>query len=282
MPVADERLVTVVVTTRNSAETLPACLGSIRAQTYEPIELIVVDNISCDATADNGRTYEDRFQEAGPERSAQRNLGVDAGSGAYVFVVDSDMVLTSTVVERCVEEIRAQDVAAVIVPERSIGDGWWAACKALERSCYVGDETIEAPRFFERSTFERYGGYDEQMTGPEDWDLPARMRPYEQFGRVESEILHLEGRLTLGSSLRKKYYYGKGVRLYAKRHPELMRRQVLRPAFARHWRRLIRTPALSASMIFMKAAELTAGAAGFAADAFDERRRGRDELARSR
>ncbi|MBI3889492.1 glycosyltransferase, partial [Candidatus Saccharibacteria bacterium] len=37
-------LVSVIVTTRNNADTLTPCLRSIMGQTYDNIELIVVDN----------------------------------------------------------------------------------------------------------------------------------------------------------------------------------------------------------------------------------------------
>src|ERR1022692_3040386 len=43
-------LVSLIVTTKNSERTLEACLRSARAQAYAPIEIIVVDNRSTDAT----------------------------------------------------------------------------------------------------------------------------------------------------------------------------------------------------------------------------------------
>jgi glycosyltransferase involved in cell wall biosynthesis len=256
--------VSVIVPTRNSAATLDDCLASIRAQTYASVELIVVDNQSQDATVEIAGKYADKLEHAGPERSAQRNHGARVATGEYLAIIDSDMVLSPDVVSECISTADREHADAVIIPERSVGEGFWAACKALERSCYVGDETVEAARFYSRTAFEKFGGYDEEMTGPEDWDLPARMRGAVRFGRIDPEIVHLEGRLTLRGSVRKKFYYGRQFGDYIRRHPDLARQQLrfVRPAFVRHRRRLVRTPLLAGGMLLMKTAELTAGAAG--------------------
>ena len=50
-------------------------------------------------------------------------------------MLDSDMVLTERVLEQCVAETERADLAAIVIPEQSVGQGFWAACKALERSC---------------------------------------------------------------------------------------------------------------------------------------------------
>lgn len=258
--------VSVIVPTRNSARTLGACLASVRSQSYPAIELVVVDNRSTDASAAIADRHAHIVAHTGPERSAQRNHGVAISSGSFVLIIDSDMVLGKRVVEECVEAASADGFAALVIPERSVGEGFWAACKALERSCYVGDDTIEAARFFTRDVYERYGGYDESMIGPEDWDLPARIRRHERIGRIEAEIVHLEGCLRLRDSMRKKFYYGQHLSSYLRRHPDLAKRQLvpIRPAFVRHRRRLMQTPVLTMGMLAMKTAEFAAGGFGFA------------------
>ena len=92
------------------------------------------------------------------------------------------------------------------------------------------------------------------------------MRSSERFGRTSAEIVHHEGKLTLAGLVRKKFYYGKSLPRYIARHPELARKQfvLIRPAFVRHWRRLARSPLLTAALIAMKVAEFGGGAAGFA------------------
>ena len=259
--------VSAIVTTRNSAAHLEECLRSLHEQTYGDVEVVVVDNASSDGTPRIAERHADLVLEFGPERSAQRNHGVERSSGEFVLIVDSDMVLSPRVVQECVEAMRRDGAVAAIIPETSVGEGFWAACRALERSCYVGDETVEAARFFTREAYLRHGGYDEELTGPEDWDLPARIRRSEPITRVEATIEHREGRLRLLALMRKKYYYGRGFGRYIARHPGLASRQlqVVRPAFLRHRRRLARHPRLTAGMLVMKAAEFAAGGAGLLA-----------------
>jgi glycosyltransferase involved in cell wall biosynthesis len=256
--------VTIVVPTRNSARTLAACLASVRRQTHDAIELVVVDNASTDATQEVARRLGDAVLVAGPERSAQRNAGARFGRGSHLLFVDSDMVLEPEVVAECVE-LAASGADAVIIPERSIGHGFWARCKALERSCYVGDTSIEAARFFSRRTFDAVGGYDEELTGPEDWDLHERVRQLgAAIARTNAFIDHDEGQLRLGTQLAKKFHYGTTLDAYRRKHPELARAQLrlARPAFLRHGRSLARQPVTAVGMVVMKLAEVGAGAVG--------------------
>jgi glycosyltransferase involved in cell wall biosynthesis len=264
-PQSDVR-VSVVVPTRDSALHLGACLESIRAQTHRPLELIVVDNDSTDATRQIAERLADLVSVAGPERSAQRNLGARRSSGSFLLFIDSDMILERDVVAECVRVAATIDGdVAVVIPELSFGEGFWARCKALEKSCYLGDETIEAARFFSRAAFFKVGGYDIATHAGEDWDLHERVRcAGARIGRTKAMIYHDEGALRLRDVLATKFYYGKSMRTHIARHPELARRQLrlIRPAFVRNWRLLLADPTAAAGMLAMKSGEFVAGAAG--------------------
>lgn len=206
-------LVSVIVTTRNNADTLTACLRSIMRQSYEHIELIVVDNHSTDQTLEIAKRFTSAVFTKGPERSSQRNYAVNVSNGKYILIIDSDMELSSSVVNECVANAN-DSTKALIIPEESFGVGFWAQCKKFERSFYNGVDWIEAPRFFDTQLYKAVGGYDESMSGGEDWDLHSRIKRRTDVGRVTSFIHHNEGHLTLSEIIRSRRYYAKGFTNY--------------------------------------------------------------------
>jgi glycosyltransferase involved in cell wall biosynthesis len=259
------QLVSVVVPTRNSARTLEACLKSVRQQGHSRIELIVVDNHSSDNTLRIARQYCDFVEVAGPERSAQRNLGAQLAHGDYLLFIDSDMTLAPGVVGDCLDAVGAVDAPGVIIPEVSVGNGFWAHCRALERSCYVGDDAIEAARFFPRSSFDESGGFDEKLTAFEDWDLSIRIAAGRRLPRTATYITHDEGRLRLGAVLSKKRDYGGSFHSYWRKHGYSSLGQanpVFRSAFRRNWRTLLRHPGLTLGFLSLKVLEAGAGGWG--------------------
>jgi glycosyltransferase involved in cell wall biosynthesis len=263
-PNLEEPLVSIIIPTRNSARTLGGCLDSIARQTYARTEVIVVDNDSSDATREIAQRPDCLVLSIGPERSAQRNHGARHATGSHFLFIDSDMVLDPEVVEECVSATRSGPSAAII-PEDSFGEGFWARCKRLERSCYVGDEDIEAARFYARDLFSRLGGYDEELSAGEDWDLSHRARlDGATIARVASFIHHDEGRVKLRNLAVKKFQYGRSLPHYQRKNRSLANRQfrLIRPAFIRHRRTLAAEPLALTGMVVMKLLEFSAGAAG--------------------
>lgn len=263
-------LVSVIVTTRNNHATLEACLRSIAAQTYTPLELIVVDNNSTDDTKDIARHYTKHVLNRPPERSVQRNFGVIRAQGDYVAIIDSDMELEPEVVAACVVAMQnAPGAYGAIIPEESFGQGFWAQCKRLERSFYVGVDWIEAARFFDRQVYMDTGGYDESMVSGEDWDLSRRVAEKGQIVRVAPFIHHNEGHLQLWRTLKKKAYYARQARYYLAKNPagsqlttQIGPLQRYKLFFAQP-HKLLGNPLTAAGMLFMKTCEFGFGAVGY-------------------
>lgn len=261
-------MVSIIITTKNEEKNIECILKSIKKQSYKNYEIILVDNNSSDKTISIAKKFKTRIFNKGPERSTQRNFGVEKAAGEYVFILDADMALTKNVLKEAVSKFtKEKSIGAIIVPEKSYGTGPWVKFKIFEREFYVGDDTIEAARFYKKDIFQKFGGYDKNITGPEDYDLPLRMRKDGiLIERIHSYILHNEGKFSPLKSAKKKYYYASKARIYLKKHPEMMTVQgnlLFRSIFFKKWRKLLKHPFLSFGMFLVKFIEMIGALLGF-------------------
>lgn len=265
-------VVSIVITTKNEEDVLESLLISINKQTYKNIEVILVDNNSQDNTLKIARKFKKlKICNFGPERSAQRNYGANISNGEYLLFLDADMRLSPNVVKECVKVAKSEKkIGSVIIPEQSIAFAFWEKVKAFERSFYneKGDSITDAARFFKRDAFRKAGGYDETITGPEDWDLPETIRELGYLdGRVAEKIYHRERATSLLTLFKKKFYYGLYANRYLNKHniPIISPKTVyfLRPLFYRNWRKLLSHPLLSFGMIIVLFTQTLGGGFGY-------------------
>jgi len=265
-------MVSVVVPVKNAGRTFDACLRSIRAQTWEPLELIVIDNFSDDGTWEIAQELAHHAEQAGPERSAQRNLGVERAKGPWVLWIDADMELPPTIVERAMEVALDEGADGVFIPEVTVGDGYWTACRALERSCCIEEVLMQSPRLLRRDYLRRTGGFLTSLSGTEDAELRSRMIADGcSLAWIPDLIVHDEGEMSLGFILSKRYYYGRGLKAYREEHPGALSAQAGSAvgAYRKHWRRLAAKPTVAAGVVAMRALEFGAYGVGAALGALE-------------
>jgi glycosyltransferase involved in cell wall biosynthesis len=260
------RLVSVIVPTRNSTRFLSACLESINRQTYPAIEIIVVDNHSTDGSADLARQFTPKVFTWGPERSAQLNFGVRQATGSFVYKVDSDFVLDPLVVEACVFEIDKGFDAIVVHNSPDIRVSWIARVRKFEVDMYKYDLDHSSARFVSKDVYERIGGFDESITAGEDYDFQNRLNAggY-KTGFISSEAIHLGEPVSLWRHMSKYYMYGSDFVVYAKRNPKASKTQLrfIRSVYIRNWRKFLRHPVRGATFIAYSVCKFSFGGAGF-------------------
>lgn len=263
--------VSIIVPTKNEEKNIERLLRSIKEQTYKNIETIVIDNNSSDNTQKLAKKYTKNIFNKGPERSAQRNFGAKKATGKYLLFLDADMELGKNVVTECVELINSnKKIGTVTIPEIPVAYNFWEQVKKHEREFYnlAGDESVESARFFPKNLFQKVGGYDTNITGPEDWDLPERIIDLGyQNARIKSKIKHFEKIPNLFSLLKKKYYYGLKSHVYLEKNNisvvSAKTIYFLRPVFYKNWQKLFSKPLLSLAMLFMLFCEQFAGGLGY-------------------
>lgn len=122
-------LVSVIVPVYNVEQYLDCCLESVRSQTWEHLEIIVVEDCSTDDSlvrlqphlADSRVCLIRHERNAG--LAAARNTGIAAANGDYVLFVDSDDAIAPALVETCVATAAAEDVDAVVFDFEPFQDG---------------------------------------------------------------------------------------------------------------------------------------------------------------
>ncbi len=106
-----EATVSIIVPVYNIIEYLPRCVESLRKQTYEKIEIMLVDDGSTDGTdalCDELATEDPRirvFHKENGGSSSARNLGIKEATGEYLGFVDSDDYVEPDMYERLLHAI---------------------------------------------------------------------------------------------------------------------------------------------------------------------------------
>jgi glycosyltransferase involved in cell wall biosynthesis len=217
----DPPLVSVIIPTYNSQKNVKSCLESIINQTYKRIEILVVDRHSSDGTVQIARTLKAKVFQLKSERSEAKNYGARMASGDFLFFVDSDMMLTPRVIADCVNNCLAKGLDGIIVPEKSVGEGLLGQWRETEKHSGSNFARFtEIPRFVKKKNFVAIGGYDEKLVCGEDFDFFQRYQNHgNKIGKIDFQLLHVEGNPSLYSVLSKAYYYGKTIPALVKKSP---------------------------------------------------------------
>jgi glycosyltransferase involved in cell wall biosynthesis len=118
--------VSVVIPTFNSATYLGEALDSVLAQTYQPLEVILVDDGSEDetpqvATAYPGRVTYVRKQRGGP--ASARNVGVRVAAGEWIAFQDADDIWMPDLLEKLAKSAAETGADLVCCDYRALIDG---------------------------------------------------------------------------------------------------------------------------------------------------------------
>ena len=116
--------VTVVVAVNNGNNGLSGCLESIKRQSLQEIEIIMVDAASSDGTAEIMKSYlsDSRFRYIRSENdsiSQARNLAISSATGEYVSFGDTNVVFSDNLIENLYESAKKENAELCVAPMSS-------------------------------------------------------------------------------------------------------------------------------------------------------------------
>ena len=200
-------LISIVIPTFNRREFVAEAISSCLAQTYQPVEIIVIDDGSDDGTASALRAeFGDRIrlivqQNQGP--AIARNRGIDAAHGDFIHFLDADDMLAPDKLRLCLDRFIQQPDIDVIHTHHQLvsadgsaplptppfrqfsGD---AFCQLLRNS---GDHILLSTTMMRADALRAVGGFENSadFRSAEDWDLFLRLAQRHKFHAIDQPLV---------------------------------------------------------------------------------------------
>ena len=200
-----EKKVSVIIPVLNREHLIGRCLDSIKAQTWPNIEIVVVDNGSTDSTVDVVKGWMERNISEGVNESISdgvsekishtlillseqkrgasiaRNRGLHNAKGDYIIFMDSDDTLHPDAIEKAMTVFRNDNTIDLV--------GWRCRINMIDDNTKI--PAFEMARPYEshiihsfihpggymakRSLLLAAGGWDESLSGWDDWEFGIRI-----------------------------------------------------------------------------------------------------------
>jgi glycosyltransferase involved in cell wall biosynthesis len=178
--------VSVIITCYNQGRFLEEAIGSVCSQTYDPLEIIVIDDGSTDNTAEVAAQYSmiRYVNQRNLGLSAARNRGIRESKGAYLVFLDADDRLLPKAIEAGVTALaRNPSCAFVFGDYRHIaldGSILWeprreqthADYLALLARNFIG---MHGTVMYRSKLFDDVGPFDAGLKACEDYELYLRV-----------------------------------------------------------------------------------------------------------
>jgi glycosyltransferase involved in cell wall biosynthesis len=183
----------IIIPAYNAAPYLAEAIDSALAQTYEPLEVVVVDDGSTDGTPAVLAAYGERIvavHKVNGGCASARNAGLEVATGDIVGFLDADDTFVPTRMERCVDLLVADPSISMVTTDATMVDGH----QRTEKRWY-GDFTrpefpppddqlatltrwnfVYVSAVLWRRVFDELGPFDDTLRRSEDYEMWLRMQ----------------------------------------------------------------------------------------------------------
>jgi glycosyltransferase involved in cell wall biosynthesis len=196
----DQALVSVIIPVFNGEKYIRCAIDSVLEQDYQPIEIIVIDDGSSDATLDILRDLGNEisiYQQPNKGSAAARNLGIRMAKGSYIAFLDADDYWFPGKIRAQMKALQATgckmafsrflfwnvsdddawpDPASLLVQnpagpeENSLVEPRWVYADLL-LDCVVWTSTV----LIYKEELNRIGGFNEDLRKGQDYELWLRL-----------------------------------------------------------------------------------------------------------
>ena len=220
-------LVSVVIPAKNEEKFLPKLLGTLMNQTYDNLEIIVVDDGSTDRTPEIAIEFKKKSRfpiklvkhEKTKGLTVTRNDGVRNSKGEVIVMFDADNEVNPEYVSKALGTF-TENTIGVIPVYKNTKDTFVERCIVS----ILNKKPLEMPLFWNRKELDKLGYWDESLGFGGDRDMYWRLNEYrKKTGKdilvSNGSILYVHHPHTLKELFRQQQYYGRGLYIFMKKNP---------------------------------------------------------------
>lgn len=167
-------MISIIIPVYNQAEHLANCLASVKRQTYDNYEIIIVNDGSNDNTAKVIKKYKNIFgfkliysEQANHGANVARNNGAKLAKGEYIIFCDADIIMGPNMLELMLKALKDNPEASFCYSSFKRGYKlfklWPYDAEKLKQMPYITTTSLIRSAHFP--------GFDEALKKFQDWDL---------------------------------------------------------------------------------------------------------------
>lgn len=157
-----ENLVSIIIPVYNAEKYVDRCIGSVLAQDYSNIELVLVDDGSTDKSSVLCQAYADKYDwikyyyQTNAGASKAREKGLELSAGEYLMFIDIDDYVASDYVSSMLNAMHELRTDIAVCPYMKTSEGENAAFVSSSSSILLTQDEL-FQRFF-KYEFWGFGG----------------------------------------------------------------------------------------------------------------------------
>ena len=202
--------VSIIVPCYNNQDTIIETLESILQQTHQNIELIVVNDGSKDYSKNviedfiskntNEKIIFINQENQGPSKA--RNNGAKIATGMYLVFIDADDLINPNYIAKCLVVYEKNNTLNIVYSEVELFDaekGKWELDE-FKLPHFLFYNCIPIFAMIKTSVFNELGGFDENLSFTEDWELWIRIvKDYGGVYKIPEILFYYRKRLNKSS-----------------------------------------------------------------------------------
>jgi glycosyltransferase involved in cell wall biosynthesis len=196
--------VSVVMCARNAEKYIGNCISSLLDQTFENFEIVIIDDMSSDNTANIIRKFDDRriryFRNKEWLKIAKsRNRGLKYANGRYVFLTDADCTVSRKWIEEGIKYLEDENCVGVEGKIYYVSKDYEPTFSDHALENRSGGQFMTASAAYRKDVIMTVGGFDERLDYLDDREIALRIMRHGKI-RFNPKMIAYHPRVTMTPS----------------------------------------------------------------------------------